>query len=307
VSVSRTTILVVDDDPLGLELVQEVLTDAGFEVKTATDGAAAWDALQTMPEPPDAVLTDRFMPGVDGIELLGRIKGDPRVEAVPVIMVTAASDRQEIIEGIDAGAYYYVTKPLDREMLLSMTRAAVADFARFKSLQHEVHADADTMSLLRDAEFEFRTADQATNLGTFLAKACPDAERVVLGLSELLINAVEHGNLEISYDHKSALTREGTLHREIERRLGEPRYSDRIARVRFHRQHGAIEITIRDEGPGFDPEPFLTIDPARVFDSHGRGIAIAKLMSFDELEYRDGGCEVVGRIVVSSDATMPGE
>lgn len=299
------TVLVVEDDPLGLELVEEALTDAGFEVVTAADGARAWEILQSMAEPPDAVLTDRFMPGVDGLELLGRVKGDARLAAVPVIMVTAASDRHEIIEGIDAGAYYYVTKPLDREMLLSMTRAAVADFARFRSLQREAHADADTISLLRDAVFDFRTAEQATRLGTFLAKACPDPERVVLGLSELLVNAIEHGNLEISYDEKSTLTRDGALHREIERRLGDPRYRDRRAEVRIRRGPCEIEIAIRDQGSGFDPEPYLTIDPARVFDSHGRGIAIAKLLSFDHLEYRDGGREVVGRLTLPDEPMSP--
>lgn len=298
----RATVLVVDDDPLGLELVQEVLSEAAFEIVTAGDGEAAWRILQGMPEPPDAVLTDRFMPGVDGIELLGRIKDDPRLAAVPVIMVTAASDRQEIIEGIDAGAYYYVTKPLDRELLLSMTNAAVADFARFKRLQREVHSDADTLALLRDAAFGFRTAEQASNLAAFLAKACPDPERVVLGLSELLVNAIEHGNLEISYDEKSALTQQGALQGEIQRRLADRHYRDRTATVRLTRQPHQIEITIRDEGAGFDPQPYLTIDPARVFDSHGRGIAIAKLMSFDDLEYRDGGREVIGRIALPTEA-----
>ena len=292
----RPTILVVDDDPLGLELIEEVLAEAGYSVLTATDGERAWSALQELSDPPDAVLTDRFMPGLDGIELLGRVKADARLAAVPVIMVTAASERQEIIEGIDAGAYYYVTKPLDREMLRSMTRAAVSDFARYRSLQREAHTDADTMSLMSDAEFHFRTTEQASNLGAFLAKACPDPERVVLGLSELLVNAIEHGNLEISYEEKSRLTREGRLRGEIEQRLSDPRYSGREARVRLHRGETAIEISIRDDGSGFDPTPYLTIDPSRVFDSHGRGIAIAKLMSFDALEYRDGGCEAVGRI-----------
>jgi len=306
-STPRATVFVVDDDPLGLELVQEVLSDAAFEIMTAGDGEAAWHALQTMSDPPDAVLTDRFMPGVDGLELLARIKDDPRLAAVPVIMVTAASDRHEIIEGIDAGAYYYVTKPIDREMLLSMTNAAVADFARFKKLQREVHSDADMLSLLRDAEFGFRTAEQASNLASFLAKACPDPERVVLGLSELLVNAIEHGNLEISYDEKSALTQQGALHGEIQRRLADGRFRDRTATVRVKRQPNQVEITIRDEGPGFDPQPYLSIDPARVFDSHGRGIAIAKLMSFDDLEYRDGGCEVIGRIALPDAEAVTGD
>ena len=107
----------------------------------------------------------------------------------------------------------------------------------------------------------------------------------MLGLTELLVNAVEHGNLEISYDEKTELTRERALQREISRRLALPAYRDRVAAVRFERSGGRVQVEICDQGPGFDPEPYLTIDPRRVFDSHGRGIAIAKLLSFDRLEY----------------------
>jgi monovalent cation/proton antiporter MnhG/PhaG subunit len=72
-------------------------------------------------------------------------------------MVTSASDRAEIIEGIDAGAYYYLVKPIDREMLCSMVRAAVFDHARVKELQREVRVGAGTLGLLRLPDFFSRT------------------------------------------------------------------------------------------------------------------------------------------------------
>jgi DNA-binding response OmpR family regulator len=288
--------MVVDDDPLSLELMREYLDPSSYRLVTAVDGADAWTQLQAIVPLPDVVLTDRVMPRMNGLELLQRIKAHPDMAALPVIMVTSASDRSEVIEGIDAGAYYYLVKPIDRDILRSMVRAAVSDHARLKELQREVRIGAGTLGLLREGRFEFRTPVQATDLGTLLAKACPDSERIVLGLTELLVNAVEHGNLEISYDEKSELTRTRALHQEIARRLEMPDYRDRVATVTFERTGDAVRLEIRDQGPGFDPEPFLTIDPRRVFDSHGRGIAIARLLSFDRLEYSDGGRRVVGWI-----------
>lgn len=290
------TVLVVDDDPFSVELVREFLDPSTYRILTAVDGADAWAQLQAMAPLPDVVLTDRMMPRMNGVDLLRAIKTHPDMSALPVIMVTSASDRSEVIEGIDAGAYYYLVKPIDRDMLRSMVRAAVSDHARFKELQREVRAGAGSLGLLCEGRFEFRTPEQATDLGTLLAKACPEPERIVLGLTELLVNAVEHGNLEISYDEKTELTRERALQREITRRLALPAYRDRVAAVRFERSGGRVQVEICDQGPGFDPEPYLTIDPRRVFDSHGRGIAIAKLLSFDRLEYRDGGRRVVGWI-----------
>jgi anti-sigma regulatory factor (Ser/Thr protein kinase) len=145
---------------------------------------------------------------------------------------------------------------------------------------------------MRTGTFEFRTPEEATDLGGFLAKACPDPERVVIGLSELLINAVEHGNLEISYEEKSDLMRAGRWSEEVRRRLEVERFAGRVATARFERDEGRMRIIICDQGPGFDPSPYLQIDPGRVFDSHGRGIAIANLLSFDEIRYRNGGREV---------------
>jgi anti-sigma regulatory factor (Ser/Thr protein kinase) len=118
----------------------------------------------------------------------------------------------------------------------------------------------------------------------------------VVGLSELLINAVEHGNLEIGYKEKSELMRAGEWSEEIRRRLANERFATRVAVACFERDNDRVRITISDQGPGFDPSPYLLIDPGRVFDSHGRGIAIANLISFDNLQYRSGGREVVAAV-----------
>jgi hypothetical protein len=136
-------------------------------------------------------------------------------------------------------------------------------------------------------------------LGALLAKACPDPDRVVMGLSELLVNAIEHGNLEIGYEEKSRLLESQGWQAEVDRRLSLPEYTGRIAVVELERSSDAVVFKIHDQGRGFEPGPYLEIDPARVFDAHGRGIAMAKLLSFDELRYKNGGRCAVATVLVS--------
>ncbi len=301
----RTHVLAVDDDPLSLELIVELL-GSGYEVSTAADGEEAWSLLESSSSV-DVVVADRMMPRLGGLELLGRMKSHPRLRHLPVIIETAAADRDQVAEGIAAGATYYLTKPLDGALLESMVRAASADHARVRELLAEVRSSADAIRLLRHGRFAYRTPAEASGLGALLANSCPDPERVVVGLTELLVNAVEHGNLEVTYAEKGELMRTGRLREELEQRLASPVLGARIATVELDCRDDAVVFTISDQGGGFDPTPFLKIDPARAFDPNGRGIAIANLMSFDSLRYRDGGRVVEARLEEAAASATPGD
>lgn len=153
-------------------------------------------------------------------------------------------------------------------------------------------------SLTSNAHFELRTLEEAEALAALLAACVPDAERRIGGFLELLINGIEHGNLEISGEHKRALLREGAWHREIEARLASPRWASRRLRVSLERQpSGAVEFLIEDDGPGFDWRAVLEAGLHDDDRMHGRGIALARLMSFDELRYEGRGNRVIGRIL----------
>lgn len=285
----QTRVLLVEDDPDLRTALSQILNAAEMAVVAAPDGAEALKCLDAEPLAFDAVVTDRIMPKVDGMELLHTIKASREMALLPVIMLTVAAEPRQMVEGLDAGAYAYLPKPVDAEILVSMIRSAAADWRHVQELNRHIRSDADTMTLTRRACFEYRSPDQAMGLGAILAKTCPDPDRVVMGLSELLVNAVEHGNLEIGYDQKSRLLLEQNWHDEIERRLALPDYLNRRAVVDVERKADCLVFTIRDQGSGFDPEDYFEIDPKRVFDAHGRGIAMARLLSFDDLRYEDGG------------------
>jgi CheY-like chemotaxis protein/anti-sigma regulatory factor (Ser/Thr protein kinase) len=294
------TILLVDDEPINLEILSEFLDGSSYRIETAADGQAAWEALQADPERYDAVLLDRMMPGLSGTEVLALIKGHPVLQSVPVILQTALAAREEVLDGLRAGAYYYLTKPFDQEMLLSVLATAVADRQRYRQVQQDSDLAGRTFGLMSEATFSFRDLDAARDLAMVLANACPDPRRAAIGLSELLINAVEHGNLGISYAEKGLLREQDRWHREIETRLADPAYAGRQVHVHYLRERDCIRVRIRDEGAGFAWQDYIEMDPGRAFDTHGRGIAMSRMVSFDSLEYLGNGNEVEVTVLTTS-------
>lgn len=288
--------LVVDDHPLGRRLLEAHLRLAGYETLVAGDGDEALEILGREAGRIDVVLLDRRMPRMDGIEVLARLKKDPVLAEIPVILQTAADGQEEVVEGIRAGAYYYLTKPFVPEVLLSITAAAVEDHVRYRRLRDEVQRQVAGLGMLSDATFHFRTVDEANRLAITLAAACPNPRSRVIGLSELLINAVEHGNLGISWQAKSELVARKALAEEIRARLDSVQWGRRHARLRFRRLADRIELTITDQGEGFDWRNYLQFSPDRAHDTHGRGIALARALSFDDLTYRGRGNEVVATV-----------
>ena len=294
---NKTRILAVDDEALNLEILLEYFADeCALSLDTADGGEAAWALLQNPENDYKAILLDRMMPGLDGIGLLKRIKGDARLAGIPVIMQTAANSAAQIREGLEAGAYYYLTKPYRRDNLLAIVQAALIDAEARDALRLQLHSHINSLQFLKQAEFSIRTVDEASQLASFIARACPNAEMVVMGISELLINAVEHGNLGLSYAEKSSLKRDDCWRPEIDRRAALPSNIEKEVKLQFQRDERSITLRVIDQGNGFDWQSFLEIDPERAFDPNGRGIALARLLSFSTLIYEGGGNTAVATI-----------
>ena len=290
-------ILIVDDEPFNLEILSEHLADAGYETVTAEDGEAAWEILQHDKEGFSTILLDRMMPRMDGMQVLAKLKQHPDFLHIPVIMQTAVGAAENVREGLAAGAYYYLIKPFQREMLLAIVAAAVGFHKERKQLEDQITEHAESYRLLVNGEFHFRTLEEARQLTLMLSRACPEPQRVAMGLSELLVNAIEHGNLGISYADKSRVLQAGRWQDEVESRLASPEYAQKKVAVKYSTNEDEIQIYIMDEGQGFDWQPFLEFSPERAFDPHGRGISMARMMSFDSLEYQGKGNEVLVRVL----------
>jgi CheY-like chemotaxis protein/anti-sigma regulatory factor (Ser/Thr protein kinase) len=300
---SSTTLLIVDDEEFNLEIILEYLDDTDYTLVTAANGREAWQILRTEPARFSAVLLDRMMPEMDGMEVLSKIKAHGELKYLPVIIQSAAASKQDISEGLLGGAYYYLTKPFDRDVLKSIVSAALDDFQNITSLQEKVRSGASVVNLLQSGFFRIQSLEESKHLATFLANACPDPERVVTGLSELLMNSVEHGNLGITYDEKTHLNTQGNWMNEVERRLELVENKDKYAEIDFYADGRFVRIKITDQGEGFDWQDYMEFDPRRVYDNHGRGIAMANKLSFDSLEYMNKGNEV--EVTVLCDTDLP--
>lgn len=144
-------------------------------------------------------------------------------------------------------------------------------------------------------EFVIRTLQQAEKLATMLAHHCPNASDAAVGIWELLANAIEHGSYEIDFDTKSRLLLSGEYRRELKARAIDPRYGGRCVKVGFRRTLRTITIRIEDQGPGFDYA--MVIGAGFATDKpNGRGIALARKITFTEVRYLGRGNVVVATI-----------
>ena len=110
-------VLAVDDDQINRLLLQRVLEARGFAVETVTTGMEALAALDR--RRPDVILLDIMMPGMTGLEVLERVRANPRLASIPVILLTAKEGDDDVLTGYRSGADYYITKPLVVEQLLA--------------------------------------------------------------------------------------------------------------------------------------------------------------------------------------------
>jgi serine phosphatase RsbU (regulator of sigma subunit) len=158
-------ILVVDDDALSCRLLNQVLSNAGFEVTTTRDGCAALELIRA--RPPDLLVLDFEMPGVNGLDLCKSIRNDPEpgMNELPVLMLTAHSSEADEIRCWDAGANDFVSKPVSRSVLVARINTQL----RLQALGRELRAQNEELSRWREereADLEAARSTQQVILPT---------------------------------------------------------------------------------------------------------------------------------------------
>ncbi len=285
-------ILLVDDDPVNRYILREYLEEDGYALLEADDGEEAWRYLEEEGDTFAAVLLDRMMPKLDGLSVLNRMMAHDTLKHIPVIFQTAAIESSEVQEGVEAGAFFYLAKPFEQSMLLAIVSAAVRKGLKHRELLDDIVRQTRSIQSMENGIFRVRSIDEVHDLSILLANACPVPEKIVMGLNDLLINAVEHGNLGITYEEKTLLQETEQWEEEVQRRLGLPTNAQKYVEVNFERRGGEIHIMITDQGKGFDWKQFEKLNPQMVLASHGRGIAMAKALCFDQVEYQGIGNQV---------------
>lgn len=224
-----------------------------------------------------------------------RAKTLPRIGSVPLITV---GDDTPVTSAtaIRAGAFHHLPQSCDHELLRAAIGAAVQVSLRLRQLDTELRARSEAISLLTTGFFRFRTPEEANNLAIALSSAGPHPQRLALGLLELLLNAIEHGNLGIGSEEKSRLRAENRFAEEVEERLALPENQNKFATLQIEHDDAKLTFTITDDGSGFDWKNYSSPASSSAPVLHGRGILLARTFAFDRVEYEGNGNRVVAYV-----------
>jgi CheY-like chemotaxis protein len=293
-------VLIVDDSPVDRRLAGKLLEQrpesssdpgpTGLTVLYASDGKEALEIIGR--EHPDAVVTDLQMPGMNGLDLVLQVRA--RFPLVPVILMTAHGSEELAVRALTSGAASYVPK---REMAddLLETVESVIESAQGKRDQTRL------LQTLTQTESLFELPNDPALIPALVAHLKENVFRMsgsdetgliqmTVALREALVNAIEHGNLEL--DSGLREKDDNSYHQLARERRGHPKYANRRVHVRSRETRGEAVYMIRDEGPGFDtsrlPDP---TDPANLEKRSGRGLLLIRAF-MAEVRHNDRGNEI---------------
>ncbi len=285
-------ILVVDDSSVDRRLVGALLEKVDdYEVSYATGGKQALAHIEL--DEPDLVLTDLFMPEMDGLELVAIVKG--RFRLVPIVLMTSQGNEKLAVQAMQRGAASYVPKSTLANELLGVVRRVLALSAR----QAE---QARLMTCMKSNHCKFVLENDRKLIAPLVSylQACvtltgvcdaTDRVRVGVALEEALTNALLHGNLEIDV-HDRNIDDASHLDAVIEERRQQPEFQDRKIYLEANLTQDEARFVVRDDGKGFSmddlPDP---TDPANLEKPTGRGVQLMRLI-MDEIRYNDSGNEL---------------
>ena len=282
-------VLIVDDDQAALEFMADSVEGLGHSARTARNGVVGLQAFRNFK--PQLVISDIRMPKMDGLELLKNIRReDPEAS---VVMATAFGCQDYAAQALQLGAEGYLSKPIrhsDLFPLLVKYEELHCERIRSSAVRHMVSERRFTMEIDNRMDLLQDIARRLVSETDGMFEKGKEAS-VYLGLYELMANAIEHGNLEISHEERKKALRDtpNGLGPLLGSRLTNSELANRRVTIECVMDAEGCEWTVTDEGKGFDWRAYLkAVDGIYPTHSEQRGILLNQ-MRFDELEYMGVG------------------
>lgn len=292
----KATVLLVDDEPVVREELGGLLQDEGYTVLTAGDGDEGLEMY--LRHQPDMVITDARMPRREGLSFAREVLA--RNAHVPITMITGHGSEAMAIAALRLGITDFLKKPVRISDLVAALERMEA--ARRLALERaDGTAALPASARLVSVTKRFECGNTLDEIPQFVAAVISSVaagldprkrDGMQLALREIVINAVEHGNLGVTFEEKTEANERGSLPALLAARAKDPDRAHRKVRVKAERSDESILIVVEDEGDGFEwrrlPDP---TDAANLLRTHGRGVLLATL-SVDELKFNDRGNRV---------------
>ncbi len=285
--VKPLNILAVDDDEMNAEILQINIEYFGHIPHILKDGDVAWEYLNENRGKVDLVLLDLMMPKMNGFELAKKMQSDPFFKNTPIIIQSGKASSDELQEALDAGVLFYLTKPFSTENMRGMIDSVAYTLYREKCVNNLMKNELDTSV----EEFEVKTLEDMYDVVSKIARSAPDQNIVKYVLAELILNAIEHGNLNIGYTKKGRIIKEQTWEDEISNLLNKPENANKKVCIKSIRSNDCLEVRILDQGEGFDWKKYKELKAENIVKMNGRGIAKAFKM-LPTIDYVGNGNEV---------------
>lgn len=286
--------LLVEDDPVSLAFLREAVESSGWEVVSAETGREGIALFRQ--HHPDVVIADIEMPDMDGLEVLKEIRQE---SAETIVIIETGGEKLDYpIAALRHQANNFITKPFNPDEIQNLLRK-YEKVTRDRQAGHHVE---QTMLVEKRIHYclenDLHLVPALVNqLLEELPSQIDSGEQLNLrlGLTEILANAIEHGNLEISGEEKQKILEsgEGHWHELLKSRAQDPAFANRRVRVEYQQTRESLNWRVSDEGPGFDWQAIMEPpQPGQLEKMHGRGILLSRL-SFDVIRFEEPGNTVL--------------